>query len=171
MPNPAHVRLSLAAALAASLLLSLAACGGGTPTPECGSGSPPIYNPRTFVVKVDGAAFNGRTILDIPVSRPAGASRTLLIEYAVDRPPGFCGGSYLGAWSFHYDALPTGVTATYDPASLPPIQSTLEVQTLRTTLTIAPSVADGRVPLKLLSTDIGPSYGAPFYTLVLTTAP
>lgn len=156
-------------ALPVLLALALAGCAQGGSSDDCGEQAQPP-GPYTRVVKVDGAAFTG-TSLDIPVSRTAGTARTVQIEYTVQRTVTFCGGGWFGAWSFKYLNLPTGVTATYDPATLPAVPGVQTLQTFTTTVTLAPAVPDGRIKLDLFSTDVGPVLAGPSYTLVLTTAP
>jgi len=166
------MRTLIRSALAASLLLTLAlgGCGYGGHSDDCGD-NPLPPGPYTRVVKVDGTPFNGTSTLDIPVSRTAGEARTVKLEYTVQRTVSFCGGGWFGAWSFHYINLPAGVTATYDPATLPAAQGVQDLQTLTTTVIFAPTVPDGRLKLDLFSSDVGPALAGPSYTLVLTTAP
>ncbi|MBK8725177.1 MAG: hypothetical protein IPL96_03730 [Holophagaceae bacterium] len=155
--------------LAPALILALAGCSGGEPSPEC-NGQSPAPPPYARVAAVDGTPF-GTSSYDIPVTRTAGTSRTITLTYAVQRVGGgWCTGLYTGPLTLRALGLPQGASATFTPANLPAIQSLAETQTLSATLTIGPTVPDGRVALALVSSEVeGPC--TPAYTLVLSTTP
>jgi hypothetical protein len=151
------------------LLLTLAACSETGVSDQCTSFQP-APPPYARAVKVDDAPF-GTSSNDIPISRTAGTSRTVRLEYTLQRVGGgWCIGLYTGPLTPRFIGLPQGVSAAYEPASLPATQSLAEVQTLTATLTLAPSVPDGRIALTLVSPEVQGT-STPTYTLVLTTAP
>ncbi|MFN8010305.1 MAG: hypothetical protein U0P81_02765 [Holophagaceae bacterium] len=149
------------------LLLALTACSETGHSDDCGS-IQPAPPPYARAVKVDDVPF-GTSSNDIPISRTAGTPRTVRIEYAVQRVGGgWCMGLYTGPLTPRFIGLPQGVSAALDPTSLPATQSLAETQTLTATLTLAPSIPDGRIALTLVSPEVTGS-SMPTYTLVLTT--
>ncbi len=141
MSRPTGPYARLRSILALSVFTVLAACGGSDdPTP------PPTPTPGTLAVAV--ASGTGSAV--------TGTSATVAVN--ITR-----GGSFTGAVALAAEGVPTGVTATFTPASLPTGTTSSSLA-----LAVAANAAAGTYPITIRAT--GASVTAATTTFTLTVA-
>lgn len=107
--------------------------------------------------------------LDLHVQRVNGVSSEVTIDLAVVRRVNWCMRGYFGPLTFTWPNLPEGMTVAFDPATLGPHTDNYKAQKGSLRLSIAASVPDGTLLLKLEASENRVRV-APF-RIVLSTKP